>query len=165
MPSVQPEWCRALPLQQQSVLLLAARGPDGIAKAHPAKEVHRAYRGTVLMAARYGRMLAWGEQADSFMTLHVIANEGLWDAAVAAFFRHSDDLPHHYLMHLYHGAAIIGYKHPHESTFGVAWRRFYLAGCRDLHLNPETEEQLDARLNDWGQEEWASVSYASGSRV
>lgn len=32
--SVQPEWCLSLPIQQQSVLFLAARGPDGIKKRH-----------------------------------------------------------------------------------------------------------------------------------
>ena len=45
--SVQPTWCTMLPLQQQSVLFLASRGPDGVAKVHPCKPVIIAYRATV----------------------------------------------------------------------------------------------------------------------
>lgn len=153
MSSVQPEWCLALPLQQQSVLLLGARGPDGIAKAHPCKDVQRAYRGTVLVAARYNRLLYWGEEADTFMSLHQIADLDTWRRVVRTFFQWADDLPHHFLMHLYHGAEIIGFKHP-DGRFRDAWHEFYLAGCHDLHLTPETEGQMDARLSDWGQEGW-----------
>jgi hypothetical protein len=65
--SVQPPWCVELPLQQQSVLFLAGRGPDGLAKSHPCKAIHVAYRGTIFMAGKYGRMLEWGEKADSFL--------------------------------------------------------------------------------------------------
>jgi hypothetical protein len=74
--SVQPEWCRALPLQQQSVMLLAARGPDGVTKMHPCKGVVVAYRGCVLLAAKYGRELRFGERADSFMSLDAFCSAG-----------------------------------------------------------------------------------------
>ncbi len=60
--SVQPEWCRKLNMQQQSVLFLAGRGPDGIPKRHPCKTVHTAYRACVFQAAKYGRLLEWGEK-------------------------------------------------------------------------------------------------------
>lgn len=93
--SVQPEWCRSLPLQQQSVLLLASRGPDGIAKFHPSKVIQRAYRATVFMAARYGRMLKFGEKADTFMSLEIFGSDAAWKQAVKEHFDHQDDLPHH----------------------------------------------------------------------
>lgn len=108
--SVQPEWCRALPIQQQSVLFLAARGPDGIAKNHPVKRIQRAYRGTVLVAAKYGRCLKWGEKADSFMGLDDFADSEAWRAIIEEFFLTADSLPHHFYMHLIHGAEILGYK-------------------------------------------------------
>ena len=98
--SVQPTWCLALPIQQQSVLFLAGRGPDGIAKSHPCKPVQIAYRASVFVAAKYGRCLEWGERADSFMSLDVFANDRAWYETTLAFFTHVDDLPHHYLLHL-----------------------------------------------------------------
>jgi hypothetical protein len=156
--SVQPEWCRELSIQQQSVLFLAARGPDGIAKAHPCKDVVRAYRGTVLVAARYGVSLDYGQDSigDDFMDLSKMADDVVWAEVVREFFRHHDELPHHYLMHLLHGAQILGYKHPDE-RIAQRWRAFYLDMVRDLHLFPESEAAMDARLSDWGRKEWVEM--------
>lgn len=151
--SVQPEWCMDLSLQQQSVLLLASRGPDGIPKSHPCKDVQRAYRGTVLVAGRYGRLLYLGEAADTFMSMDLIANQREWARVVKAFFHEVDSLPLHFVMHLLHGAEILGYKHP-DWIIRERWSHFYQEGVRELHLAVETEDQMDARLADWGREEW-----------
>lgn len=151
--SVQPEWCLNLTVQQQSVLLLAARGPDGIAKYHPCKDVHRAYRGSVLIAAKFGRPLNWGEKADSFMSLDMFSDIVFWEVKVEDFFKHADDLPHHYYMHLMHGAEILGYKHP-DVRFRTRWHKFYLQCVEELHLTAETEAEMDARLGDWDRQEW-----------
>lgn len=151
--SVQPEWCRKLHLQQQSVLLLAARGPDGVGKVHPCKPVVIAYRGTVLKAAKYNRMLTYGEKADTFMSLDVFADDRRWGEAVMTWFAHNSDLSHHYLLHFYHGAEICGYKHP-DPRFRDRWMEFYFVACEAMHVNPETEEQMDARLGDWGRQFW-----------
>ena len=151
--SVQPDWCRTLTLQQQSVLLLASRGPDGVAKYHPCKKVQVAYRGCVLVAARTGRELAWGESSDAFMSLREFADDTTWAAAVYEFIDHHDSIPHHFTMHLMHGAEILAYKHP-DSRFRDRWLHFYLTMARVLHMNPETEEEMDRRLNDWGREGW-----------
>lgn len=151
--SVQPTWCSTLPLQQQSVLFLAARGPDGVGKAHPCKPVQIAYRATVFLAARYGRLLEWGEKADTFMSLDVFADDGRWSGALTEFFKHYDSLQLHYVMHLAHGAEIVGYKHP-DVRFRNRWLSFYLALVRELHLYPEGEEEMDRRLGDWDMREW-----------
>jgi hypothetical protein len=151
--SVQPPWCTALPLQQQSVLLLAARGPDGVGKLHPCKAVVRAYRGCVLVAAKYGRSLAWGEKADTFMSLDRFADVSHWASDVDAFLDHHDSLQKHYIAHLMHGAEILGYKHP-DVRFRSKWSNFYSAMVEVFHLNPETEAEMDKRLGDWGREFW-----------
>jgi hypothetical protein len=160
MLSVQPTWALELPLQQQSVLLLACRGPDGIAKFHPCKEVVRAYRATCLVAAKYGRTLGFGEHADTFMSLKEFADEMAWGKVLKQYFDNMDDLPHHYQMHLLHGAEILGYKHPDE-RFRERWKLFYLKGVHDMHLNVETEAEMDKRLSDWGQRYWG-VEYEEG---
>jgi hypothetical protein len=151
--SVQPEWCRSLPVQQQSVLFLGARGPDGAQKFHPCKTVVIAYRACVFIAAKYGRPLAWGEKADTFMSLDVFADEFQWNCAVNTFFDNNGDLPHHYLLHFYHGAEILGYKHP-DGRYRKRWHDFYLRACEAMHINPETEEQMDKRLSDWERKHW-----------
>lgn len=153
MPSVQPEWCRSLPLQQQSVLLLATRGPDGIEKFHPCKAVHVAYRACTLVAAKYGRELRWGEQADTFMSLDVFADETRWREAVSMFFDAWDTLPAHYVKHFMHGAQILGFKHP-DIRYRERWGTFYRRMAQEFHLNPEFEVEMDVRLGDWGQKHW-----------
>lgn len=143
-----------LTMQQQSVLVLACRGPDGIAKFHPTKEVVAHYRATVLKAAYLGRAMRVDEGDDTtFMTLRNFSSDIHWVTLTANFFSHADELPHHYYMHLMHGAEIIGYKHP-ELLFRERWLGFYVRCCHDLHLNPETAQQMDLRLNDWDQRHW-----------
>lgn len=142
-------WMARLSFQQQTVVMLATRGPDGIRKRHPAKQVHIAYRGTVFRAAERGRFLNWGEEADSFMSMEIIASVDAWNRAVKEFFAHVDELPHHYTNHLAHAAQIIGYRHP-DKDYRRAWSWFYLQWCDDCHVTPETHEEMNARLGDWG---------------
>jgi hypothetical protein len=151
--SVQPTWCSMLPLQQQSVLFLATRGPDGVGKYHPCKAVQRAYRACVLLAGKFGRCLLPSDPGDSFMTLRVIVDSDAWGKAVEEFFDAVDSLPHHYLAHLMHGAQILGYKHPDACLRG-RWRSFYEKMVDDLHLRPESEAEMDGRLGDWRRESW-----------
>lgn len=155
--SVQPNWCKELTLQQQSVLLLGARGPDAIEKHHACKTIHVAYRGTVLLAAKYGRSLKWGEKADTFMSLDVFANDFAWASAVNAFFAAWDVLPAHYVKHFMHGAQILGYKHP-DPRFRERWMNFYCRVIEELHVAPENEQAMDARLGDWQREHWYTGS-------
>ena len=151
---VFPEWMFTLPFQQQSVLVLALRGPDNVRKHHPMKDIQRHYRASVLKAAYYGRLLNYGEAADSFMGLGYIVERTDWLKITKAYFHHIDELPHHFHMHMMHGAEILGYKHP-DIYFRARWNEFYLDCCDDAHLPPETEAQMDARLSDWNREYWA----------
>jgi hypothetical protein len=147
--SVQPEWCLKLPIQQQTVLLQATRGPDGIAETHPCMDIQRAYRASMWNSARYGRQLEWGEVsvADDFMSLSLFSDDHQWGVVVNQFFQRVDDLSHHFLRHLFHGAEILGYKHP-DSRFRNRWISFYERAAMDMHMRPETEAEMDARLRD-----------------
>jgi hypothetical protein len=148
------DWLFGLTMQQQSVLVLACRGPDGIAKFNPCKQIVARYRATVLKAAYLGRPMRVDEGDDTtFMTLIGFSDSGQWAAIVREFFDHVDSLPHHYYLHLAHGAQIAGYKHP-EHIFRQRWREFYFRCCDDMHMHPETEADLDARLSDWGRRHW-----------
>lgn len=49
-------------------------------------------------------------------------------------------------MHLIHAFEIVGFKHPDEFV-RTEWSSFYHRLVFALHLNPETEAELDERLN------------------
>jgi hypothetical protein len=153
--SVQPEWCLRLPLMEQSTLFLAARGPDGVGKEHPCKDIQRAYRASVLKAGRLGRCYGWDDpdEGDSFASLALFCDDARWASAVDTYFHTMDALPHHFILHLMHGAQILGYKHP-DPRFRHRWLDFYLRSVLDLHLRPESEVDMDLRLNDFGREQW-----------
>lgn len=150
---VLQEWILDLPMQQQAVLVLACRGPDGCSKKHEVKDVILRYRASVLKSAHWGRALRLGEHAPTFMTLLGFGIDRAWESLVTSFFDHADSVPHHYYMHLMHGAEIAGYKHPDE-LFRSRWSRFYQRCCDDLHLGAESEVEMDARLSDWNREFW-----------
>lgn len=148
------DWLFDLTMQQQSVLVLGCRGPDGIAKFHPTKVLVARYRATVLKAAYLGRAMRVDEGDDTtFMTMIDFSNDANWRRVCKEFFEHVDSLPHHYYMHLMHGAQIAGYKHP-IPIYRDRWTGFYQQCCHDLHLTPETETEMDARLSDWDRRFW-----------
>lgn len=148
------EWMFELPMQQQSVLVLACREPDGIGKYHPTKPIVRHYRASVLKNASLGRAMRLGEAGrDTFQTLHGFGDDTTWGLLVDKYFENADNLPHHFNMHLIHGAEILAYKHP-DRLFRNRWSYFYKAACDDLHLNVETEQEMDYRLGDWNRVGW-----------
>lgn len=155
------DWLFKLTMQQQSVLVLACRGPDGLGKFHLVKPIIARYRASVLKAAYLGRPMRVDEFDDTtFMSLEKFSDRSNWDDLVDTFFDHCDEIPHHSYMHLMHGAQIIAYKHP-DLIFRERWSFFYSSCCRDLHLNPETEVQLDSRLSDWAQANWDDAEQAT----
>lgn len=148
------EWMFNLSMQQQSVLILACRGPDGIPKFHHTKGIVRYYRATVLKSAVKGRAMKPGEDEGGwFATLDLFQYDEGWYRQTSRFFDHVDELPHHYYMHLMHGAEIIAYHHP-DDLFRRRWGEFYADCCKDLHLTPESKEEMDHRLCDFNRKGW-----------
>jgi len=128
-----------LPYRMQSVLMSAIRGCDTARKDDPSKWITRAMRPLILNNA---------DPSNTFMSMSRVpeahpAKTFLWDL---------DSYPMHFVMHLMHAAEIIGYKYQDledESDAGnirYYWLEFYKKIVTALHLNPETEEQLDIRL-------------------
>lgn len=153
MTGVQQEWTLDLSIQEQSVLLMACRGPDGMPKSHPAKALIQAYRACVLNAASTAQPLG-PSGGDSYMSMWLLGpgviQRQYWHEAVRTYLRDVDEIPHHYHLHLLHGAQILGYKHP-DSHVRLCWMGLYLEGVSDMHLYPESETQMDERLNDFGR--------------
>lgn len=144
MSSVVQSWVgECCTWKQQTVLLAAFRGCDGLPKHDPSKVFTKKMRSTLL------------NNADTSSTFMVDADFALTDEhkePIDDFFidcsRGSmDAYPVHWFLHLLQAAEIVAYKCPIESV-AEYWRYFYLCGIKAMHVNPETEEQMDARLAD-----------------
>lgn len=161
MPSVMQVWTQDLSMMQQTVLLTAIRGPDGLPKYGSVKMLLRWYRRCVLLSAMDGRALLDPIETNggSFTGPSLIApytNYGEWESPmmelVSEYLRTLDAIPHHFQLHLMHAIEILGYKHPTD-RIREFWNAVYFRLVRDMHLNPESESQLDERLGD-SREKW-----------
>lgn len=140
--SVLHEWVHGLTFQMQALLLTAMRGPDENNKYNAAKAIIRYLRGVVIKPAgdwngKNNNDFMWGEYGHKFADL------------CEKFWEDHDEYPHHFIMHLVHCAEVVGYKHP-NGVIREQWDRFYLDACNAFHMNPEKEEEMDKRLNDFG---------------
>lgn len=133
MASVVQSWLSELNWKQQTVVLTALRGCDGIEKENPSKIISRLMRGDILMNA---------DKSSSYMKRLTT-----WEVneAIGNFFDDLDRYPIHFVTHLCHAAEIIGYKHP-DNKLRLFWLGVYMEFCKAVHLTAETEEELDRRL-------------------
>ncbi len=154
MPSVVQEWVHDLPIMQQSVLLAAIRGPDGLPKNHVSKFVLRWFRRCVLLSALHGQpgvgaiIARPDEEGGGSFTGPSCGPETPYESfhdVMDTYFNNIDEVPHHFQLHLMHAAQILGYKHP-SMLIRVDWGSFYVTAVSDMHLFPELEMDLDARL-------------------
>jgi len=136
---------------QQSVLLTAVRGADNLAKYHVSKYLLRWYRRCLLLSAFDGCVLTdpYDPRGGSFTGP---IEGGNLDEIASRYLRAVDELPLHFHLHFVHAAEILGYKHP-DRGIREWWYLFYVAAVRDMHLLPESEQELDKRLGD-NLEEW-----------
>ena len=146
--SVLQDWVMDLGLRHQGVLLSASRGCDSVPKEDPSKKLVRVLRGACFNS--------YDPRPSSY-----IERVGFDELAsrMSAFLGSCDHHPQHFVAHLMHAAEIVGYHHPDGPTREI-WRRFYEAICDGLHVNPETEEQLEDRLRA-GESEFAARSSKS----
>lgn len=142
---------------QQTVLLTAVRGPDGVDKYHPVKDLLRWYRRCILISALDSVVLTtpYDDRGGSFTGPSYEASYEVgytdWEPEMnkiaSKYIRCLDSLPHHSSMHFLHCTEIVGYKHP-DSRIRSWWCELYKRLVNDMHLFPESEEQLDTRLGD-----------------
>lgn len=160
---VTQQWTHALTCMQQTVLLTAIRGPDGVAKYHPCKYLIRWYRRCVLLGALDHNVFEnpYDPRGGSFTGPSYDRKfDHDWyepmNQVVERYLQSLDELPHHFQLHLMHAAEIVGYKHP-DQKIRDWWYWVYLELVKDMHLSPETEAELDFRLGD-SEAQWRSTS-------
>lgn len=169
--SVTQEWTHRLSFMQQTVLISAVRAPDGMPKYHPVKFLLRWYRRCVLVSSLDGCVItdpfdgrggsfmgpSYYPPSDSDITLQEAIANNTWQEAltgrVSEYLQSVDEIPHHAHLHFMHAVQIVGYKHP-DADISLFWRETYLRFVNDMHLHPETEEEMDIRLGDDRAEFW-----------
>jgi hypothetical protein len=146
---------------QQSVLISSIRGADGLHKDHISKYILRWLRRCVLISAFEGKVLTSPTQEGGGSFTGPLKAEMIRDGDFACYesdfdvlqrvmkeyLRSTDEVPHHFHMHVLHAAEIIGYKHP-TKWIKAWWNDFYQKLVSDAHLFPESEELMDRRLGD-----------------
>lgn len=135
---IQP-WAATLGLRHQGVLVSAIRGCDTEMKEGPGKWLTRFYRASVLRAhvgdpAKAASFMSWTESRAEF------------EAKAKRVLDSFDQMPNHWVMHMLQAAQVCGYYYPDPEKRSW-WLWFYLKWVRKMHLYPESEEQMNERLN------------------
>lgn len=143
MNSVLQNWVMELPLRHQGTLLTAVRGCDNEPKSW----------------TRQGVAYSQGRRLTAFIRYCFMnpADPREVDREEGAFFQSNPPdpfkpsefghLPQHWYSHAMHALEIIGQRHPDSRIGGQAFR-LYLLMVHNLHLNPETTSQMEARLTE-----------------
>lgn len=141
MPSIMQPWTVGIGMRHQGVLVSSLRGCDLAPRHDPSKLAQRLLRGAILIP-HSGRFAT----PASYITIE--PDKDKWWTTMNAFSASWDHYPNHYVMHFIHAAEIVGYYAPMDHPcFADRWFGWYKQACNILHLNPETKEQLDYRLN------------------
>jgi hypothetical protein len=143
MSSVLQDWVVELPLRYQGTLLTAVRGCDDEPKQWSQTGVAYSPGRRLTAFIRYCFM----NPAD---VREVGREEGAFFMPDPPFpFKASEfgHLPQHWYSHAMHALEIIGYHHPDLRIARGAYT-LYAQMVKNLHLNPESEEQQWVRLTE-----------------
>lgn len=143
MKSVLQDWVMELPLRHQGTLLTAVRGCDSEAKTWTSQGIAYSPGRRLTAFIRYCFM----NPAD---IREVDYEEGsFFQSKPPTPFNPSEfgHLPQHWYSHVMHALEIIGQCHPAQDTANVAFI-LYVRMVHNLHLNPETNNQMSLRLTE-----------------
>lgn len=129
--SVLLDWVSELGWKQQSVVLSGLRGPDN----HHSPNIKK--------ISRWIRAITQNNADPSHSYMKITDLPTVNDFEDEFYFAST-----HYSLHLLFALEIIGYKHPDPSIAKIALD-YYMALVDDVyHLKPESEQDLDSRLQD-----------------
>lgn len=143
MKSVLQDWVMKLPLREQGTLLTCVRGCDNEPKIWTSTGV--AYS----PGRRLTAFIRWCFMVPADIR-EVDSQEGAFmmsqppNPFKASEFGH---LPQHWYSHAMHALEIIGHRHPDSTVSGKALV-LYLKMVKNMHLNPETIDEMESRLSE-----------------
>jgi hypothetical protein len=143
MPSVLQNWVMDLPLREQGTLLTCVRGCDLEPKSWVSTGVAYSAGRRLTAFIRHAFMVP----AD---VREVDSQEGAFMMSTPPSpFKPSEfgHLPEHWYAHAMHALEVIGYRHPDTPIAEMALE-MYLKMVHNLHLQPETKEQMITRLSE-----------------
>lgn len=176
MPATKPnnpviqEWVQQLSFMQQSVLLTAIRGPDGLPKEHISKKFIKWIRRCVLYSAFDSKLhnkpiildTPYNPSGGGFTGPSLPETCIDWEVpmfdVLKKYLQETDSMPHHFQMHVMHASEIIGYCHPNE-TIRKWWNSAYITIVKTMHLTPESYETMMKRLGD-SEDTWKAMDTA-----
>jgi hypothetical protein len=88
--------------------------------------------------------------------VNAVGWEVYMEVQVNEYFVEFDEYPNHFTKHFMMAAEILGYTHP-DRRIRSWWLRLYFRLAKDMHLNPETETQMQHRLGD-NRDNWLEGS-------
>jgi hypothetical protein len=140
--SVLQDWVMRLPLREQGTLLTAVRGCDD----EPKQWISTGFAESP--GRRLTAFIRWAfmNPADP---REIDISGAFFQSTPPEPFRPSEfgHLPQHWYAHAMHALEVIGYRCPHGETAATA-RQLYGRMVRNLHLNPETCDQMAERLSE-----------------
>lgn len=143
MKSVLQDWVMELPLRMQGTLTTAVRGCDFEAKQWTSTGVSYSPGRRLTAFIRWCFMNPADER-------EVDSQEGAFMmSSPPQFFKPSEfgHLPQHWYSHVMHALEIIAYRHP---IIKVRYHALLLYNkmVHNMHLNPETDTQMEKRLTE-----------------
>lgn len=172
MPSVLQSWVQDISMMQQSVLLGAIRGPDGVEKYSPAKPLLRWLRRCILVSSfdkevltnpcdkRGGSFTGPSFEKPNTTIMQFEPELYQWEIPMRQiltdYMTGSDAMPMHFHLHFIHAAEVLGYMHP-DLRICNYWYGVYCRLVTDFHLNVESKEAFMKRLGD-KRDDWLAVA-------
>lgn len=164
MTCVLQDWVCELSMMQQSVLITACRGPDGLKKNHIAKRLCRWLRRCFLISAFDKCVIdnPHDQGGGSFTGPSTNGDCPTMTHVLTEYLKHIDEVPHHFHLHLIHAAEILGYLHP-DIKIASWWLYAYERIVKDAHLNIESAQQMFKRLGD-SEKNWLAAEEVTADK-
>jgi hypothetical protein len=137
------DWVMELPLREQGTLLTCVRGCDDEPKLWTARGVSYSSGRRLTAFIRWCFMVPADER-------EVDSQEGAFMMSTPPeIFKPSEfgHLPQHWYSHAMHALEVIGYRHPDEDVSRTAVG-LYVKMVNNMHLQPETKDQMINRLSE-----------------
>lgn len=142
MKSVLQDWVMELPLRHQGTLLTAVRGCDNEPKVWTSRGVAESPGRRLTAFIRFCFM----NPAD---VREVDIPGAFFQSRPPNPFKPSEfgHLPQHWYSHAMHALEVIGYKHPNPRLAHAA-QQLYISMVLNLHLNIESQDEMNERLTE-----------------